>query len=416
MYRILVVDDEEMITDSLATMLQETELFDLDVYKAYSGTEALELLNRYRMDIVISDICMPQIDGIDLAARIREKWPECQVIFQSGYDDFQYAQQAIRHRVSHYVLKSEGDETLLNAIGNCIQTIEKSANTQVALMKIREENQMYKAVLHYSRIKGGDLELADVDIHEPMMFMAARCGEEITQTMLFEIDTALKRKIGYAVVSDILWFDPLVIVWGLQPVNGENLEHAQAVVKGMAEELCGAVYQRFQIFISFVLQEKMVGQKEMVSAMEEIKVIAQQQIQPEFGIMMAGIEYFRKKEDIQMKEDGMEEERSFINRLMSYMSEHIDGDLSLCTLSDKLHLNASYLSRRFKELVGKNLRDVILELRMQKACELLKNTSIPISEISRMVGYETKANFSKVFKKVMQQTPREYRDREGIIK
>ena len=57
MYRVLVVDDEEMITDSLAGMLAETPQFELDVYKAYSGTEALRLLNEFQFDIVVSDIC-----------------------------------------------------------------------------------------------------------------------------------------------------------------------------------------------------------------------------------------------------------------------------------------------------------------------------------------------------------------------
>ena len=67
-------------------------------------------------------------------------------------------------------------------------------------------------------------------------------------------------------------------------------------------------------------------------------------------------------------------------------------------------------------MTGKNLTEAILELRVKKACELLKNTSLKISEIAPMVGYETAANFSKVFKKMMNITPREYRDGEGFLK
>ena len=73
LYRILVVDDEELITDSLAGMLAEAPQYELDVYKAYSGSEALELLNEQQFDIVVSDICMPGISGIGLAQKIREK-------------------------------------------------------------------------------------------------------------------------------------------------------------------------------------------------------------------------------------------------------------------------------------------------------------------------------------------------------
>lgn len=68
LYRILVVDDEELITDSLAGMLAEAPQYELDVYKAYSGSEALELLNEQQFDIVVSDICMPGISGIGAGA------------------------------------------------------------------------------------------------------------------------------------------------------------------------------------------------------------------------------------------------------------------------------------------------------------------------------------------------------------
>ena len=84
MYRVLVVDDEEMITDSLAGMLEETPQYELDVYKAYSGTEALRLLNEFQFDIVVSDICMPGITGIELAKNIRQKWPFIMPSRQSG--------------------------------------------------------------------------------------------------------------------------------------------------------------------------------------------------------------------------------------------------------------------------------------------------------------------------------------------
>lgn len=125
MYRVLIIDDEEFITNSLATLLENTDNYDMDVYKAYSGSEAIRLLNEIKFDIVISDICMPGITGIELAKIIREKWPLSQVILLTGYDDFKYAQQAIQHKVTRYILKSDGDEALLDAIRECIDLIER---------------------------------------------------------------------------------------------------------------------------------------------------------------------------------------------------------------------------------------------------------------------------------------------------
>ena len=413
LYRILVVDDEELITDSLAGMLAEAPQYELDVYKAYSGSEALELLNEQQFDIVVSDICMPGISGIGLAQKIREKWPLCHVIFQTGYDDFQYAQQAIRQRVTHYILKSEGDEVLLAAIGECIRRLEEDARKQADLIRVQEENQVYKAMIRRKQIQNlfrfdqEKEEHISIDLKKPVFLLAGRSSEKMEEAVGLAVDEVLKEKIAYAVRSEMAWLDKNVIIWILQQEEKEDLPYAAAVVKGMAEGFCHVLRYRFGIAFSFVFQEKEIEWSQVAEELERLRQIATNRLNPDKQLVMAGVEYF---------EDAEESEKSFVNRLMNYMWENIDGDLSLCTLSDKLHLNPSYLSRRFKSLTGKNLTEAILELRVKKACELLKNTSLKISEIAPMVGYETAANFSKVFKKMMNITPREYRDGEGILK
>ena len=413
LYRILVVDDEELITDSLAGMLAEAPQYELDVYKAYSGSEALELLNEQQFDIVVSDICMPGISGIGLAQKIREKWPLCHVIFQTGYDDFQYAQQAIRQRVTHYILKSEGDEVLLAAIGECIRRLEEDARKQADLIRLQEENRVYKAMIRRKQIQNlfrFDQEKEEnfsIDLKKPVFLLAGRSSEKMEEAVGLAVDEVLKEKIAYAVRSEMAWLDKKVIIWILQQEEKEDLPYATAVVKGMAEGFCHVLRYRFGIAFSFVFQEKEIEWSQVAEELERLRQIATNRLNPDKQLVMAGVEYF---------EDAEESEKSFVNRLMNYMWENIDGDLSLCTLSDKLHLNPSYLSRRFKSLTGKNLTEAILELRVKKACELLKNTSLKIREIAPMVGYETAANFSKVFKKMMNITPREYRDGEGILK
>lgn len=413
LYRILLVDDEELITDSLAGMLAEAPQYELDVYKAYSGSEALELLNEQQFDIVVSDICMPGISGIGLAQKIREKWPLCHVIFQTGYDDFQYAQQAIRQRVTHYILKSEGDEVLLAAIGECIRRLEEDARKQADLIRVQEENRVYKAMIRRKQIQNlfrfgqEKEENFSIDLKKPVFLLAGRSSEKMEEAVGLAVDEVLKEKIAYAVRSEMAWLDKNVIIWILQQEEKEDLPYAAAVVKGMAEGFCHVLRYRFGIAFSFVFQEKEIEWSQVAEELERLRQIATNRLNPDKQLVMAGVEYF---------EDAEESEKSFVNRLMNYMWENIDGDLSLCTLSDKLHLNPSYLSRRFKSLTGKNLTEAILELRVKKACELLKNTSLKISEIAPMVGYETAANFSKVFKKMMNITPREYRDGEGILK
>jgi YesN/AraC family two-component response regulator len=103
----------------------------------------------------------------------------------------------------------------------------------------------------------------------------------------------------------------------------------------------------------------------------------------------------------------------FIQYLLQYMSTNLDADLSLCALSEKVYLNPSYLSRRFKELTGKNIIDTITMMRVSAACRYLEDNKYKISKIAPMVGYESAAHFSRVFKKQIGMTPQEYRDKNA---
>lgn len=122
MYRLLIVDDEEIITDSLFEVFSKLEL-ELDIYKAYSGREALQWLERTRFDIVLSDISMPGMDGLALMESIQRNWPRCKVVFLTGYNHFEYVYQAIQRPGVKYLLKSEGYPKVIDAVKQSIEEI-----------------------------------------------------------------------------------------------------------------------------------------------------------------------------------------------------------------------------------------------------------------------------------------------------
>jgi two-component system response regulator YesN len=125
MYRILVVDDEPIIADGLSEELTLLEDLDLQVIKTYSGRGALAILARHRIDIVVTDIKMPGMDGMALLERIRSSWPLCRVIFLTGYNEFDSVYQAIQYKDVQYALKSEGYERVFSAIRSAIEGIER---------------------------------------------------------------------------------------------------------------------------------------------------------------------------------------------------------------------------------------------------------------------------------------------------
>jgi len=129
MVKILVVDDEPIITDGLYALLCQA-CDDYNVYKTYSASEALALLDSIRMDIVLSDIKMPGMDGIEMLSQIKKRWPTCHVLFLSGYSDFEYVQSAMQLGADTYILKSQGDEVILENVAQTVQLLrEEQCNT-----------------------------------------------------------------------------------------------------------------------------------------------------------------------------------------------------------------------------------------------------------------------------------------------
>ncbi|MGO4545420.1 helix-turn-helix domain-containing protein [Paenibacillus sp. 2TAB23] len=131
------MDDEEIITDGLYEILSKLQL-DLDMYKAYSGEEALQWLRRTRFDIVLSDIAMPEMDGLALMDEIRSNWPHCKLIFLTGYHDFESMYQAIQWPGVRYLLKSEGYNKLIDAVGQAVLEIEEELRTADLLQRSKE--------------------------------------------------------------------------------------------------------------------------------------------------------------------------------------------------------------------------------------------------------------------------------------
>ena len=122
---LLIVDDEYEILLGLEEMFRYEFDLEVDVYTANSAYEALELLDRVRFDVVLTDIKMPGMDGITLFERIKENWPRCKTVFLTGYRNFDDMYRVINDRDVRYVLKSEEDEAIMGAVKELLEQGQK---------------------------------------------------------------------------------------------------------------------------------------------------------------------------------------------------------------------------------------------------------------------------------------------------
>lgn len=105
MYKLLIIEDEDIIRHGLVKIIQKTGFNLMPIEEAANGVEALELIQIHQPDIVITDLKMPKMDGLEFLQRLRELQIKAPVIILSGYEEFNYAQKAIRYGVVEYLLK-----------------------------------------------------------------------------------------------------------------------------------------------------------------------------------------------------------------------------------------------------------------------------------------------------------------------
>ena len=123
-YSLLIVDDEPMIADGLSDLFEAEFGETFRIYHCYHPKKALEIF-RFRLpDVVVSDVRMPKMTGIEMAEEMRKIKPDIHVLFLSGYDEFDYVYSAIKQDADDYILKTEGDEFIVKAMRKMIDLLE----------------------------------------------------------------------------------------------------------------------------------------------------------------------------------------------------------------------------------------------------------------------------------------------------
>ncbi|MBN2982469.1 response regulator transcription factor [Cohnella algarum] len=150
MYRMLIIDDEPIIVNGLTEYFAKRSLKEVEVLSAYSAEEALSWLGSVKIDVVLSDICMPGMSGMELLVHIEKQWPRCKVIFLTGHNEFEYAHKAIRSgSVTDYILKTEGMER----IGSAVDATLKAVKEELSVYHHKEwlQQELPKAIAQLQR-------------------------------------------------------------------------------------------------------------------------------------------------------------------------------------------------------------------------------------------------------------------------
>lgn len=160
MYRVLIADDELNILEGLCMQVESYNLAIKIVAKAQDGQTALDLFEKYTPDLVMIDINMPQLNGLQCIEQFKKIKPDVKIIIISSYDSFKYAQAAIQLQVDFYILKPIDENQLYEILQECLKRIDQSLYTSSVLHKNHSPESSTKNIIQFINTHYADKNLS----------------------------------------------------------------------------------------------------------------------------------------------------------------------------------------------------------------------------------------------------------------
>lgn len=283
MYKLMIVDDEPLFTDGLAECLRDMRNPEWEIFKAYHAEEALRRLERTPVDILLLDIRMPGMNGLELHREVKGRWPHCKVLYLTGHDEFGYIQEAFRQGGVEYILKTEGDEVIVAALQKAAKELEEELRRNQWAVEAIERLHQAKSSLRKSlflEVIGGDLEddgeqlaaqFKDLDItldpQAPVLIVLGKVDQwpdgvkKMDRSMfLFAVQNIAQDLLSPSLNLFSVDTDRSHIIWFIQPANAAAFRDRTVIfaegMMGQVQDKCKAL---LKLNVSFVMSDRLVS-------------------------------------------------------------------------------------------------------------------------------------------------------------
>jgi two-component system response regulator YesN len=366
---------------------------------------------------VITDIKMPFMDGLQLCRILRETLPFTKIIILSGHDEFRYAQEAIQIGVTEYLLKPVSPQDLVAALRKIARQIDEEHQASAHMEALQAQMVSHRPLLRERcllDLVAGNSCPADfieqarnlgIDLLAPwyqVMVVRAVLPPGAPETPLH----AVSRQID-AVLTEISDQTDSVIPFR------QGLKEAILILKGATPEMLARQAQTLSDLIQRRVAERtgymaVVGSGRATERLGTISLsFAQALAQISAGERHKSAEAQAPAEYQQL---GQHHGAALIAKARSYIDTHYaDPDISLSQVAAQVLLSPTYFSVVFGREVGETFIEYLTRVRIRKAIELLRSTSLTSGEIGYQIGYQNPRYFYSVFRKVVGQPPTEFR-------
>lgn len=480
MIRLLVVEDEAIERNYLVRAISALDEGIDEVLEASDGLSGLSLFEQKHPDIVIADIVMPMMDGLEMLCRIKEQDPGTVCFILSSYNSFYYARKALQMGIDDFLAKpcpkSELRAAIEKAVGMvCERHNKKSAD---ALLEDRFHSfechaacELIDAALHQRPLQviRDNLHLLEIEESDQV------CGIVLSSSGVKTIDPALTaairglgcrllinpRQNTAASLPDALLFaqkitssllekvTAMMHTYGLQArfthtcqaldlaalFQPETVKPVKSAGKADLEQAARLFVRDFRIETDDILQTEsarlllsILDQTHPFESLAAFAAQVQQLMAASFGIQL----HFDFIGDLNMGQISLEQCTAFVLREMRqqmqeavkrrtlaqknsaldktyrYIEERFDKPISLQSISQEMNISPYYLSRILNRETGESFTDLVNRFRIEEAKKQIRQGK-SIKEASWNAGFSYQNYFSKVFKKITDLSPREYR-------
>lgn len=335
MYNVLIVDDMEAIRNMIKRLpIWGSSSGFIIKAEAKDGEEALQLFKKQDFDLVISDIRMPKVDGIELIKELKDISPETITILLTDYAEFSFAKEAIKFGVFDYLVKPVDKEALLNVLKKAYELLK---HREGQLYSYYPEKYVYDAS---KKISAGD-------------------NSGIDEIIAIEETIKVRTK--------------------------DNLVNTEMLLEKLENDIKKIVVEEHSWLIKFM------GMK------YEYKLDTW---------LMCMLEKLNEFPAVNSK-------NQYVNKISRYLLENIEKEVSMNDLAEKLYLSKNYLGELFKQETGISVGEFINNAKVHRAGVLLLESDLKFYQIAYALGFNNIEYFTKIFKKIMGETPQNYRGKSS---
>jgi two-component system response regulator YesN len=415
MYRVLLVDDEPLMLSVIKRLINWKKNGCLVAGTASNGAEAREKLEKLRPGIVICDIAMPGVSGLDLLKQAYTEFPGTVFIMLTNQEEFEFARESLRYRAVEYLVKNNLESGILEkALGQAIEEL-KNRNT---LHHVKEADGYLEAARRQAQVRDAaarflqkdeplppaeagllaeegmlsDFAFAFIPLNFAVLPEYPDIPEEETRK-IFEWETEIAERLASSFFPRFLLFpysaagagsaeNLLLFAWGMSPGAWES----------------GAAGFRDR-FVKMSGQITRLGAEVMASGF--------------YGQADASESPARRlcRMEQQYNAARKETHSEALKKARQYILDNVEKRIMLQDVAEYVCISPGYLSTLFRREYKQTLIDFINQVKVDLACQLLRESDYRINEISYKLGFENAFYFTRMFRRRTGLTPSEYQAR-----